>query len=128
MLDSMRKPIFIVALIVIFLTVLAEVGSMAIVGSPTAAATQLGLSATRWAIPALPLLDGLLLFATVIIAIALFVPDRVQSKVQGAVTVLFSLFLLLIAIRVFFVNLALLFVMIALLLAIPFGTIAYLIV
>lgn len=125
MLDSMRKSIFIVALVVIFLIVLVELGSMAVLGIDVSSST-LGVSTTGRAIPAMALLDGLVFYATLIIAIALLVPERVQSKVQGIVTLVFSFLLLLACIKLFFVNLALLFVMISLLMSPPFGTIAYL--
>ncbi len=126
MLDSMRKPLFIVTLIVILLTVLAELGSIAALGLPNSAASALDVSTTGKAIPALPLLDGLVFYATLIIGIALLVPERVQSKVQGIVTLVFSFFLLLACIRVIFIDFALLMLMISLFLAVPFGTIAYL--
>jgi hypothetical protein len=125
MLDSMRKSIFIVALVVIFLIVLVELGSMAVLGVQVSAASTLGVSTTGKAIPALALLDGLVLYATLIIGIALLIPERVQSKVQGIVTLVFSFLLLLACIRVFFVDLALLLLMISLLMAVPFGPIAY---
>jgi len=125
MLDSMRKPLFIVALILIFLTVLVELGSIAVLGLPSPAASKLDVSTMGRAIPALPLLDGLILFATVLIGIALLVPERVQSKVQGIVTVVFSFLLFLGCVVLIFIDIALLLLMVSLLLAIPFGTIAY---
>jgi len=125
MLDSMRKSIFIVALVVIFLIVLVELGSMAVLGLQVSAAAALGVSTTGKAIPALALLDGLIFYATLIIGIALLIPERVQSKIQGIVTLIFSFLLLLSCVRVFLVDLGLLFVMISLLMSPPFGTIAY---
>ena len=125
MLDDMRKPIFIVALVVIMLIVLAELGSIAVLGVASPAASALNVSTTGKAIPALPLLDGLVFYATLIIGIALLVPERVQSKVQGIVTLVFAFLLLLACIRVIFVDLALLILMVSLLLSVPFGTIAY---
>jgi hypothetical protein len=127
MLEDMRKPVFIVTLIIIFITVLVELGSMTL-GSTNLTASSLGVSTTGKAIPALPLLDGLVFYATLIIGIAMLVPERAQSKVQGIVTLVFAFLLLLGCIRVIFVNLALLFLMVGLLLAVPFGTIAYLVV
>jgi hypothetical protein len=126
MLDEMRKPIFVVTLIVILLAVLAELGSIAVLGSPTAASSALNISTTGKAIPALPLLDGLVFYATLLIGIALLIPERVQSKVQGIVTLIFAFFLCLACIRVILVDFALLMVMVSLLLSVPFGTIAYL--
>jgi len=125
MLDSMRKSIFIVALVVIFLIVLVELGSIAVLGIDVSS-SSLGVSTTGRAVPAMALLDGLIFYATLIIAIALLVPERLQSKVQGIVTLVFAFLLILACIKLFFVNLALLFVMISLLMSLPFGPIAYL--
>jgi hypothetical protein len=122
MLDTMRKPFFLVALVISLLTVLIELGSTALAGP---AANSFGVSATGKAIPAMAFLDGLILFASTIIGIALFIPERVQSKVQGIVTLIFSILLVLGCITLVFVDLALLIVMVSLLMAPPFGTIAY---
>jgi hypothetical protein len=125
MLDRMRRPIFIVALIVIFLTVIVELGSIAALHLSPQAGAPLNVSPTGKAIPAMAFLDGLILFATVIIGIALLIPERVQSKVQGIVTLIFSLLLILGGIGVIIADIVLLMLMVGLLLAIPFGTIAY---
>jgi hypothetical protein len=125
MLDSMRRPIFVIALIVIFLTVMVELGSIAALHLAPAADAPLNVSPTGKAIPALAFLDGLIFFATLIIGIALRIPERVQSKVQGIVTLIFSLLLILGGIVVIIADIVLLFLMVGLLLAIPFGTIAY---
>ena len=125
MLDGMRKPFLIVSLIAIFLAVLVELGSIAVLGlPPSSTATALGVSATGKAIPAMAFLDGIF-YATLIISIALLIPERVQSKIQGIVTLVFSLLLVLGCIVVIFADLALLILMVSLLLSVPFGTIAY---
>jgi hypothetical protein len=127
MLDSIRKPFLIIALIAFFLAVLVELGSMAVLGPPTSSgATALGVSPTGKGIPALAFLDGLVCFATLMMTIELLVPDRVQSKVQGIVTVVFSLLLLLGCIKVVIEDLILLIMMVSLFVAAPFGTLAYL--
>jgi hypothetical protein len=126
MLDTMRKPIFVVALIVILLTVLVELGSIAVLGTSGSSATALEAPTPGKAIPSLALLDGLLFFAALIIGIALLIPERIQSKVQGIVTLIFSILLLLACIgAIFMIDLPLLILMVSLLLAPPFGTIAY---
>src|SRR5215469_12492371 len=126
MLDTMRKPLFLIALIAILLAVLVELGSIAIVSQHvTPAAASLDVSTMGKAIPALALLDGLVLFATTIIGIALLIPERVQSKVQGIVTLIFSILLVIATVVVllrYFVQLVL---MVSLLMAPIFGTIAY---
>lgn len=125
MLDSMRKPFLVVALILILLVVLVELGSMAVLGRAVSAASGMEAPTPGKAIPALAILDGLILFATLVIAIALLIPERVQSKIQGIVTVIVSTLLLLGSITTIVASLALLILMVTLLMAIPFGTIAY---
>jgi hypothetical protein len=123
MLDSMRKPFLVVSLIAIFLAVLVELGSMAILGPHTPPA--LGVSPTGKAIPAMAFLDGLIFYATLLITIALLIPERVQAKIQGIITLVFSILLVLGCITVIFIDIALLILMVSLLMAVPFGTIAY---
>ncbi len=125
MLDSMRRPIFIVALIVIFLTVMVELGSIAALNLPPQAGSPLNVAPTGKAIPAMAFLDGLIFFASLIIGIALIIPERVQSKVQGIVTLIFSILLILGCIGVIIADIVLLMLMVSLLMAVPFGTIAY---
>ena len=125
MLDAMRKPLFVVSLIAILLAVLVELGSIAFVSQNVNAANSLNVSLTGKAIPAMAFLDGLVLFATTIIGIALLIPERVQSKVQGIVTLIFSILLLLGTIIILFKDLILLVLMVSLLMAPPFGTLAY---
>jgi hypothetical protein len=126
MLDSMRKPIFVVALIAIFLNVLVELGSIGILKQPTnSAVASLDVSVNGKAIPAMALLDGLVLYATLIIGIALLVPERLQSKVQGIVTLIFAILLVIACIGVLITDIVQLVLMVSLLMAPIFGTIAY---
>lgn len=125
MLDTMRKSLFVVSLIAILLAVLVELGSIGLVGQSVQPVDTLNVSLTGKAIPALAFLDGLVLFASTIIGIALLVPERVQSKIQGIVTLIFSILLLLGTIIVLFKDLILLVLMVSLLMAAPFGTIVY---
>ncbi len=125
MLDSMRKPFFVVSLIAIFLAVFVELGSMAVLG-PHTSTSPFGVSPTGKAIPAMAFLDGLVFYATLIIGIALLIPERVQSKVQGIVTLIFSILLVLGCIVVIFADIALLILMVSLLMSVPFGTMVYL--
>jgi len=122
MLESIRKPFFVVSLIAIFLAVLVELGSMAALGHP---ARTLDIAVNGKAVPAMALLDGLVLYATLIIGIALLIPERVQSKVQGIVTLVFSVLLLLASIGAIIADITLLILMVSLLMSPIFGTIAY---
>jgi hypothetical protein len=126
MLDSMRKPFFIVSLISISLAVFVELGSLALLGhGSTTSANTFGVSPTGKAIPAMAFLDGLIFFASLLIGIALLIPERVQSKIQGIITLVFSILLILGCIAVLFADIALLILMVSLLMSVPFGTIAY---
>lgn len=80
-----------------------------------------------YAVPAIALLDGVVLFTVALMAVALVVPERIHVKYQGVVTLLFSLAILAGAMIGIILTTISMFVMIALLLSFPFGTIFYLI-
>lgn len=123
--QSIRKPIFILALILILLVVLLEIGSTAIIGATTQKHLSIDAPRPGLGIPYLALIDGLVLYTGLLIAAGLFVPGRIQGRVQGVATLFFSAIMLLIAIALIVKAVALLSLMITLLLAVPFGTIAY---
>lgn len=77
-------------------------------------------------IPSLAILDGLLFFVVTLLGVALLVPERIYGRLQGIVTLIVSFLTLIGAIFLALGAIALVFVMIGLLLAPPFGTIAYL--
>lgn len=79
-------------------------------------------------IPYLALIDGILAFSLGMMVLALVLNETVQSKVQSIVSVILSFFLALGSLVLIFVALAQLLLMIGLFFAIPFGTIAYLII
>jgi hypothetical protein len=79
-------------------------------------------------VPDLALLDSIVLFTVALMGVALLLPERLQGRVQGIATLIFSLLLISIALVQVFTALGLLILMISLLLAIPFGTIIYLII
>jgi hypothetical protein len=76
-------------------------------------------------VPALVLIDGLLLLTVGLMASPLLVPGTIQAKAQGIITLVVAVLAILGAIATAFAALAKMFVMIALLLAFPFGTIVY---
>lgn len=121
-LDALRLPFFIVAVICFALVLLGEMGALAHrlipVDDP---GTPPGLG-----VPYLALLDGLLLFVAVLMGLPLLLPDRLHAKLQGIATLIVGLLVLLGGIVLIFIALALLMVMVTLLLAAPFGTLAYL--
>jgi hypothetical protein len=77
-------------------------------------------------IPYMALLDGLLLFVTLLMGLALILPQRVLGRIQGLATLIFSVLMLLAGIAMIFLALGQVILMVSLLLSAPFGTIAYL--
>ncbi len=124
--DKLRTPFFIAALILLLLTVLIEIGSITwLGGEPGGQAAKYDLGTPGLGIPYLALLDGLLLFTLLLVALSLVLPERVHGRVQGAVTLIVSLLTLIGSITLIIIAIGLLVMMVTLLLAIPFGTIAY---
>ncbi|MGH2481481.1 MAG: hypothetical protein ACRDHW_17650, partial [Ktedonobacteraceae bacterium] len=79
-------------------------------------------------VPYLALLDSIVLFTLALMGVALLLPARLQGRIQGIATLIFSLLLIIFAFRQIFLALASLIFMIALFLSFPFGTIIYLII
>ncbi|HLH61550.1 MAG TPA: hypothetical protein VKV20_07690 [Ktedonobacteraceae bacterium] len=79
-------------------------------------------------VPYLALVDSIVLFTVALMGIALVLPERLQGRVQGIATLIFSLLLIVTALVLVLLAVGLLILMISLLLAIPFGTIIYLII
>jgi hypothetical protein len=150
---ELRKPFFIAAVALILIAVATEVGATWFLGGLTAKANDLtnvvndsafadyqgeinsadlgklnkGTPPGR-AIPAMALLDGLVLFTVLLMGAPLFIPERIFARVQGVATLVVSLLALIGSILGIFLAFALLILMIALFTAFPFGTIVYLII
>ena len=77
-------------------------------------------------IPYMLMTDGLLLYSIVLMALALVLPEGIEGRVQGVVTLIVSILVSILAFARIFISLAALIIMITLLFAAPFGTIAYL--
>jgi hypothetical protein len=117
MLDKLRKPLFLIAVALIFIVLLIEIGS-GLVAFFEAGRPGMG-------IPYLVLLDVLLVFTIVLMAASLLIPERVQGRIQGIATLIVSIVVLLAAIIKVFPALFKLMLMLSLLLAPIFGTISY---
>jgi hypothetical protein len=117
MLDTLRKPFFFAALFFIGATVLTEIGS-AFFGIGADKTVGLG-------IPYLALVDSVLAYSLLLMAISLLAPQRIHGRVQGVATLIVSLLVLWAAFSKGFVAFVLLMVMVSLLFAPVFGTIAY---
>jgi hypothetical protein len=151
--ERLRTPFLLIAIALFALVVAVELGSSAVTGativSEQALLSQLsgevreeyedldddqraelramreGGASPGIGITYMALVDGILLYTLVLVGIALILPERVQGRIQGLVTLVLSLLLILGSIVLAIVAVVLLLVMIALLLAVPFGTIAY---
>jgi hypothetical protein len=140
--DKLRTPLFVLALIACALIVLVELGSPFIMGGHDAGSAfleqvePLHLEETPSSagveeppgrgILYLALVDGILLFTLSLMGISLVVPERVHGRLQGVVTFMGSIVLIILAIILAITAYVELLVMIALFMNGPFGTIAYL--
>jgi hypothetical protein len=79
-------------------------------------------------IPSMRFVDGCLLFTSLLMGLALLIPTDKHSRIQGVITLVFGIVLIIVAIAWIFAVLVKLLFMVALLLSFPFGTIAYLLV
>lgn len=118
--DNLRKPLFIVALILIAVAVLLEIGSGLVAGLFSGGGT-LGVGIT-----VLSFLDGILLYTLGLIGFALIFPEKVVGRLQGVITFVFAILMLVGTVLAILAILVLLLLMVSLLIAIPFGTIVYL--
>ena len=125
MLDELRKPFLVIALVLILLVVLVEGTSVLWINADNAA-KALGAKAPGYGISYLAFLDILVFYITLLIALAMIIPERLQGRVQGCVTAVVSFLGCLGTIVAIISCLIVLIVMVTLLLAPIFGTIAYL--
>ena len=120
LIDKLRIPFFCASVICLILAFAVEIGSQFYLGTNESDLPTPGLG-----IVYLALLDWLLLFTVLLMAAALVIPDRIQGRIQGIITLIVALLTLLGAIVAIFTAFGLLMLMISLLLAVPFGTLAY---
>lgn len=143
---GLRRPFFFVAVAMIVLAVLVELGSNWVAGgaAPVATLAQVpginGLPGADQAnlrapvgdeppgrgIFAMALLDAVVAFRIGLMGLSLVVPARVLGRVQGVATAIVCLLLLVAGIAGLVFLLAELALMIGLFTAVPFGTIVYL--
>jgi len=121
MLDELRRPFFIVALVLMFLVVLIEVGSPWLMQ-----VTDKSFDRPGYGVQYLVFIDAFLFYVSLLIGLALIIPERIQGRVQGCVTLVVSFFGCLGIIGAIITAFIFLLLMITLLLAPIFGTLAYL--
>lgn len=129
MLDELRKPFFVLAVVLIVLAVLLELGSPLLLQVNRAVPDEAwGTKADGLGVPAIALLDALLILTVGLMAMSLLLPERVHGRVQGIVTLVVAIVVLLGALAMLFAAIGSLMLMLGLLLAPIFGTIAYFVV
>ncbi len=89
MLDELRKPFLIIALVLILLVVLVE-GTSVLWLNASSATESLGAKTPGYGISYLAFLDILVFYITLLIALAMIIPERLQGRVQGCVTAVVS--------------------------------------
>jgi hypothetical protein len=151
--DTLRKPFLWLALVLVLAAVLLEIGGLALLQGPASSAASLAAllpaegevreayddldpaqvqkiltqkKPPGLAIPALALLNGILLFTVSLMTVSLLISQRLHARLQGVATLIFALIMLLAAIALLFQSLIKTLAMITLFLAAPFGTLAYL--
>jgi hypothetical protein len=145
MVGNLRTPFFIIALIAAALVVLVELGSpflikgvkatqdtqLRLIGKSapdsgvTAADLPKGDQPPGKAIAYMALVDGQLLFALILQALQVAKIQRLQGKVQGLIILIVGILIVLGSILLALLALGFLLIMVALFLAAPFGTVAY---
>lgn len=153
--DSLRRPPFFLAIALMTLALLIELGTGITLGSTTPQAGdlaslipqndpellaafndleedgQLSTLASQdtppgIGIPYLALIDGIALFTVALMGASLLIPHSLHGRIQGIATLVFSILLLLLALSLALAALGALLLMVSLFLAAPFGTLAYL--
>jgi hypothetical protein len=152
MLDTLRKPFLFLCAILVLLAVLVEFGSGWLIrptplrrGLPPEILSQLtpaqiiiaqGQLASMpeggeseeppgYGITALGLVDVMLLLTIGLMALSLVVGDHLQGRAQGIIGLIVGVLVFIAAFKQLFAALIELLIRVALLLAVPFGTIAY---
>lgn len=148
--DSLRKPFFWLAVGLIAVALLLDIGNLAL---PRAADTftvdpnqmdpdvraayfeqqadfaqlQNQEKPPGLGVPYVGLLDGIALFTVGLMSLSMLVKEQTFGRIQGIISLIFSILLLLSSIgMILLVALPKLLLMISLLLSVPFGTLAYL--
>lgn len=120
MLDELRRPFFIIALVLMLFVVLVEVGSPWLMK-----VTDKDFDLPGYGVQYLVFIDAFLLYVTLLIGLALIIPERIQGRVQGCATLIISFFGCLGIIVAIIFALIFLLLLVTLLLAPIFGTAAY---
>jgi hypothetical protein len=123
--DSFRAPFFWLAIFALVLAILVELASTAILPSGSVQ-SAVSVATPGWGIRYLAIIDFLLFYGAMVIGLGLLLPRGVVGRVQGIVALILSFFGCLGTLALAFFALTMLVLMVTLLVAVPFGTLAYL--
>jgi hypothetical protein len=124
-LTKVKLGLFFLGIFCFFLAILAELGMGLAFDAPSSAQLT-EAAAPGVAIRMLALVDAGLAWTLILMAIDMVKPLSAVARIQGIVTLILSFFGVLGGIILIFLTFTLLTLMVSLLLAVPFGTIAYL--
>jgi hypothetical protein len=139
--DTLRLPFFILAIVAAALIILVELGSALILGGDSAGSSLVQQISDLPAAPSdasgveeppgrgigqLALVDVIMLYTVLLMGAGLLLPDRLHGRLQGIVTLIGSIVLIIVAFVFTMIALVEVMIMMTLLAATPFGTIAYL--
>jgi hypothetical protein len=152
MLDSIRKPFLFLAAILILLAVLVEIGATLLIQPPRvtraipenirtqlqatgqleAAERQLasmpqGERPPGYGVSSLSLIDILYLLTVGLMVLSLVIGQALHARVQGIIGLIVAILVIFAALKQLFAALIELMIRVTLLLAVPFGTIAYMV-
>lgn len=119
--DELRRLPLIVALVLLVVAVLTELGTGLFLRGGTGSEHPPG-----YGIPYLALVDGILAYSLGLMVLALVLNPNLQAKLQGIVTLILSFLLALGSLVLILLAFVKLLIMVSLFFAAPFGTIAYL--
>ena len=139
--ERLKTPFFFVAVAAMTLVVLLELGTRFLLGGHDVGSTISGQAATVGVgvpsggssppgigISYLALVDGIALFTMILMGLGLVVHPKILGRVQSIATFIFAFLLIFGALVLLIVAIVEVILMVTLLFAFPFGTIAYLII
>ncbi|WP_316204486.1 hypothetical protein [Bradyrhizobium sp. SZCCHNS3051] len=124
--DMTRQALFALGLLLLFLAILFELGSVALLGRAATSAGLTDMPRPGLGIRAGAIVDLVLLYSLAILAADFIGPLRaVIGRVQGIVTFVLALTGFFASVAMIYAAIAALILMVAFLLAVPFGTMIY---
>jgi len=139
---ELRKPFFFIALVAIGLVLLVDLGAALLIGGQDATASLLTVAQERGidvgaaggvqqppgrGIPYLALIDVIAFYTAALMGASLLVPEKIQGRVQGVVTLIGSIILIIVSLILLVIAFVEMMIMASLFVAAPFGLMAYLV-